>query len=185
MALARHAVSHFLETGKRLEYPKGKFGKRGVFVTIETFPEKELRGCIGFPYPVLELEHAVVDAALSAAFRDPRFPPVRREELGKVVFEMSVLSIPKEIEGAAAERHKKVRVGRDGLTIERGGAGGLLLPQVAAEHNWEAEEFLKHVCFKAGLAQDAWLDQTSKVCVFRAQIFSETTPNGKVAGRKA
>ncbi|MEM2373812.1 MAG: TIGR00296 family protein, partial [Thermoproteota archaeon] len=64
--------------------------KRGVFVTLNTYPELELRGCIGFPYPVKDFLEQVVDAALSAAFGDPRFPPLSKDELDRIVVEVSV-----------------------------------------------------------------------------------------------
>ncbi len=203
LKLARRAVRHYLETGEKLALGKkelaklGKeleknfgearekmLGKRGVFVTIEAFPGKELRGCIGFPYPVMPLGKAVVEAALSAAFGDPRFAPLQKNELEKIVFEMSVLSLPKELKVPAREREKHVEVGRDGLTIEKGRNDGLLLPQVAEEYKWTASEFLKHVCFKAGLGGGEWMDETAKVCTFQAQIFSEEAPGGKVVEHK-
>ncbi len=187
---ARRAVAYYLETGEKIVPAPlaGKLGeatgnlleKRGVFVTIEAFPGKKLRGCIGFPYPVMPLGEAVVEAALSAAFGDPRFAPLQKNELDKIVFEMSVLSVPRELKVPAHEREKHVTVGKDGLTVEKGQNGGLLLPQVATEYNWSPNEFLKHVCFKAGLGESEWMDETAKVCTFQAQIFSEESPGGRV-----
>jgi uncharacterized protein (TIGR00296 family) len=74
----------------------------------------------------------------------------------------------------------KIRVGEDGLMISTASAGGLLLPQVATEQGWEAEEFLNQACLKAGLSPDSWLLPTTKVETFQADIFAEKTPRGEV-----
>ncbi|MBP5475806.1 MAG: TIGR00296 family protein, partial [Methanomicrobium sp.] len=128
--------------------------KRGVFVTLTE--EGELRGCIGYPYPVLPLGEALHDAAVSAAVRDPRFMPVRENELAAIEFEVTILTPPELLTCSAAERPKNIEVGRHGLIIKDRGMSGLLLPQVATEYGWDAEEFLMHTCIKAGTDRDAW-----------------------------
>ncbi|MFQ5406385.1 MAG: TIGR00296 family protein [Candidatus Micrarchaeia archaeon] len=184
--LARDSVSTYLKNGQRIRPTENGFDlkKQGVFVTLQSFPERVLRGCIGFPYPVKRLDEAVVEMALAAAFQDPRFPPLQKGELQKVVFEISVLTVPKALDVEAARRAEKVRVGFDGLTIEKEGCSGLLLPQVATEQGWQAEEFLRHVCLKAGLDSEVWLDETAKVCAFQAQVFAEQKPEGSVVEKK-
>ncbi|MEM1518147.1 MAG: TIGR00296 family protein [Nitrososphaerota archaeon] len=155
--------------------------KRGVFVTLNTYPELELRGCIGFPYPVKDFLEQVVDAALSAAFGDPRFPPLSKDELDRIVVEVSVLTIPEEI--AARDRKlipSMIEIGRDGLIIESPFGAGLLLPQVPVEYGWDAEEFLTNLCFKAGLPPTFWLTGTAVIKRFTAEIFAEKEPNGEV-----
>lgn len=145
--------------------------KRGVFVTLTE--EGELRGCIGYPYPVLPLGEALHDAAVSAAVRDPRFMPVRENELAAIEFEVTILTPPELLTCSAAERPKNIEVGRHGLIIKDRGMSGLLLPQVATEYGWDAEEFLMHTCIKAGTDRDAWKRDDTALYTFEGQIFSE------------
>ncbi|MBM3309671.1 MAG: TIGR00296 family protein [Candidatus Altiarchaeales archaeon] len=153
----------------------------GVFVTLETYPKNQLRGCIGFPEPIMPLGNAVRQAALAAALEDPRFPPVGRGELEKIVVEVSVLSKPELVKVKDPRDYvKEVKIGRDGLIAEKGLYRGLLLPQVPVEWKWDAEEFLNETCMKAGLSPDAWLAPGTKMYKFSAQIFSEKTPRGGV-----
>jgi uncharacterized protein (TIGR00296 family) len=156
---------------------------RGVFVTINQGgggPEK-LRGCIGFPYPVKPLGEAIREATVAAASEDPRFPPVTKEELGRVVLEVSILTKPEPLRAPKPqERPSKVRIGTDGLIISRFGFSGLLLPQVATEYGMDQMEFLSQACLKAGLAPDSWLDRETEVQTFQAEIFAESSPRGKI-----
>ncbi|MCS7106269.1 MAG: TIGR00296 family protein, partial [Candidatus Aenigmarchaeota archaeon] len=132
--LARKTVEKFFEKNKlEIEESKEKEfkEKRGVFVTIETYPEKELRGCVGFPLPNFPLYEAVQRAAISSAFEDYRFEPLRKEEMGKIVFEVSILTKPKLIEvKKAGDYLEKIKEGKDGLIIELKGFSALYLPQV-------------------------------------------------------
>ncbi len=185
--LARNTVKQYLETGKAIkppeETPKKLFEHCGVFVTINSVGhgEKELRGCIGYPYPTSPLVEAVIDSAINAATEDPRFEPLSTEELGKVVFEVSVLTPPEPVEVKNPKEYlSKIKVGEDGLIVERGPYKGLLLPQVPVEWGWCEEEFLCQCCMKAGLPPDSWLTKDAKIYKFRAIIFEEQTPNGEV-----
>ncbi len=154
---------------------------RGVFVTLDTYPDHKLRGCIGYPEPILPLGKAVEDSALSAALRDPRFQRVREDELDNIVVEVSVLTKPELIKvNNPKEYPKQVKIGRDGLIVQGGWSRGLLLPQVPVEWKWDAEEFLSQTCVKAGLTPDTWLAKETKIYSFQAQIFAEETPGGKV-----
>jgi uncharacterized protein (TIGR00296 family) len=189
--LARRAVENYLKTRQHSAPPEGLSQKLiqpcGVFVTINTVSnnEKELRGCIGYPYPTIPLAEAVVDSAINAATRDPRFPPVKPQELDHVVFEVSVLTPPQKIEAENPKEYcTKIKVGEDGLIIERGIYKGLLLPQVPVEWDWNEEEFLCQCCNKAGLPADYWLVQGTKVYKFQAIVFEEEKPRGKII-RKA
>ncbi len=158
-----------------------KLDKRGVFVTLETFPDRGLRGCIGFPQPTHALNEAVREAALSAAFGDPRFPPLQKSELERITIEISVLTPPEPLEARAPEEiPRKIKIGRDGLIIQRGFASGLLLPIVPVEWGWSATEFLEHLCDKAGLPRGSWRDANAKLFVFESQVFREKTPRGEV-----
>ncbi|MGQ9624862.1 MAG: TIGR00296 family protein [Candidatus Bathycorpusculaceae bacterium] len=185
--LARKAVEEYLKTEKRISTPKDipkKFLQPcGVFVTINSIRngEKELRGCIGYPYPTTPLAQAVIESAISSATQDPRFYPLSLSELDYVIFEVSVLTPPKLIEvDKTSDYPSKIKVGEDGLIVERGMFKGLLLPQVPVEWEWDEEEFLCQCCIKAGLPPDNWLLKDTKIYKFQAIVFEEEKPNGEV-----
>jgi len=185
--LARNAVEEYLKTRRRIHIPEGISEKLmkpcGVFVTITSIEngEKELRGCIGLPYPTTPLAQAVIESAISSATQDPRFYPLSLSELDKVVFEVSVLTPPQLVEVEKPNEYpSKIKVGVDGLIVERGIYKGLLLPQVPVEWNWDEEEFLCQCCVKAGLPPDCWLMKGTKVYKFQAIIFEEEKPRGEV-----
>jgi uncharacterized protein (TIGR00296 family) len=185
--LARTAVEEYLKTRKRIHAPEGFPQKLmqpcGVFVTINSVEggEKELRGCIGLPYPTTPLAEAVIESAISSATQDPRFYPLSLDELERVVFEVSVLTPPQLVEVEDPRDYSsKIKVGVDGLIVERGFYKGLLLPQVPVEWNWDEEEFLCQCCLKAGLPPDCWLMKGTKVYKFQAIIFEEEKPKGEV-----
>jgi AmmeMemoRadiSam system protein A len=138
---------------------------RGAFVTLTI--EGRLRGCIGHIVGVEELWRAVQSNAQAAAFEDPRFPALRRDELDLVQIEISVLTPLRRVSPA------DVVVGRDGLLVERGPSRGVLLPQVAIEYGWDRETFLDHACQKAGLARGSWREPETSVSVFSAEVFKE------------
>lgn len=185
--LARRAVQEYLKTRKHLQAPENTPQKllqpQGVFVTINCTEneKKELRGCIGFPYPTTPLTEAVIEAAINSATQDPRFPPMLPRELDDVVFEVSVLTPPQLIAVTKpSEYPAKIKVSQDGLIIERGVCKGLLLPQVPVEWEWDEETFLCQCCIKAGLPPDNWLMKDTKIYKFQAIVFEEQTPNGKI-----
>lgn len=170
LGLARRAIKHYLETGETLDEPPLRpdlSAARGVFVSLKT--AGRLRGCIGYSLPVKPLNEAVVEMAVAAASRDSRFEPLTPDELINTTIEISVLSPPRSVRSA-----RDVEPGRHGIIISRGGAKGLLLPQVAEEHGWDRETFLRHACLKAGLPPDAWT-RDARIEVFTARIFSETS----------
>jgi uncharacterized protein (TIGR00296 family) len=165
------------------ETPEELTRKSGVFVTLNaTKPVHELRGCIGFPYPHESLATATIRAAIYAATEDPRFPPISTSEFeNSIVVEVTILTPPKDITSSDRKRLPElIEVGRHGLIIERHGNSGLLLPQVATEWKWDAEEFLTNCCLKAGLPPDTWLIEGTDVKTFEAEIFEETEPNGQI-----
>ena len=185
--LARQTVTTYLQTGRILKVPAGISAKLmepcGVFVTLNSVNKgtKRLRGCIGLPYPTSPLVKAIIEAAISAATQDPRFPPVEIDELDNIVFEVSVLTPPELVKvEKPTEYPSKIKVGRDGLILEQGYHKGLLLPQVPVEWNWETEEFLCQTAMKAGLSPDAWLLKGTKIYCFEAIIFEEVAPKGDV-----
>ncbi len=187
--LARSAIEKYLENGKLIVPPKNApeklKEKAGVFVTLETYPKKDLRGCIGYPEPVMPLVEAIIRAAVSAAVQDPRFPPILRGELESTLVEVSVLTPPELIKVKSPKEYlQKIEIGQHGLTVERGFNRGLLLPQVPVDENWGKEEFLSYTCMKAGLPPDCWCDEGTKIYRFSGIVFCEVKPKGEVVEKK-
>ncbi len=137
----------------------------GAFVTLHA--SGDLRGCIGHVEANEPLGVVVPRCAVAACSADPRFPPVRPEELPRIHIELSLLGPLIPIAGPG-----DIVIGRDGLVVERGWHRGLLLPQVAPEWNWDAEAFLEHTCRKAGLPPGAWREG-AQVWRFEAEVFGE------------
>ncbi len=152
----------------------------GIFITLEHHPTGALRGCIGFPTAVSTIGESVIDAAIAAAFEDPRFVPVSIHELDRLAVEVSILSKLEEIGGAASQRYKKLAVGEDGVMVKYGLHSGLLLPIVAVQQGWDAKTLLKEACIKAGLDGFHWLQPNVKVYKFQTQVFREESPGGGV-----
>jgi len=181
--LARKAIEECLKNGKKINpdnLPKVFKEKRGVFVTLNKKKGiKELRGCIGRPYPVLPLGEAIIVSAINAARDDPRFQPVKPEEINDLVIEVTVLTVPKRIKAKPKELPDKIVIGKDGLIVAASMSSGLLLPQVAVEHGFDSTDFLCQTCMKAGLMPDAWLNG-AEVYSFEGQIFEEIEPCGEV-----
>ena len=176
--IARIAVTEFLSNGKRIKLEsedEKKFSfNSGVFVTLNN--ADGLRGCIGFPMPNKKLSHGIIDAAIAAATEDPRFSPVKINELNEIVFEVTVLTPPVEITITdPMEYLEKIKVGRDGLIISNSFSSGLLLPQVPVEYGWNVEEFLQHTCEKAGLGRDVWKNEKVKIEKFEGIVYKEET----------
>ncbi len=138
----------------------------GAFVTLKA--DGHLRGCIGHITSSRPLVETIKEVALSSAFEDPRFSPLRAEEWGRVHLEISVLSPFEEITDV-----DRIEVGTHGIMIQSGGRSGLLLPQVAAEQGWGRDAFLSHTCLKAGLPRDAWSWPQTRIEIFSAQVFAE------------
>jgi uncharacterized protein (TIGR00296 family) len=185
--LARKAVDEYVKTRKCINVPGDVSEKLrqpcGVFVTINSVKngEKDLRGCIGYPYPTTPLVQAVIESAISAATNDPRFPPLSPRELDHIVLEVSVLTPPETIKVKNPKEYcTKIKIGEDGLIVESGVHKGLLLPQVPVEWQWDTEEFLCQCCNKAGLLSDYWLREGTKISKFQAIIFEEEKPRGEI-----
>ena len=180
--MARTAVTEYLQNNTKIN--NKEFNSRfnidsGIFVTITK--ENSLRGCIGYPLPIKKLSNAVIDSAIAAATEDPRFPAINPNELDNLIFEVTVLTPPIEINVEKYEDYLSIiKVGRDGLIVENKQCSGLLLPQVPKEYGWDIEEFLAHTSEKAGLEKNAWKDQDTKVSRFEGIIFKEESPNGKI-----
>jgi len=140
--------------------------KRGAFVSLKK--RGKLRGCIGMIEAKKPLAQTVEEMAVAAAFQDPRFPPLRREELKDLRVEISVLTPLRRVADVGA-----IEIGTHGLYIRKGARAGLLLPQVAIEWRWDRETFLRETCRKAGLAPDAWRDPETEIYLFSADVFGE------------
>jgi len=170
LALARAAIVSTLE-GKPLQRfepePACFLLPPGVFVTLEVYGK--LRGCIGVIEPREPLRESIVHCAQSAAFQDPRFPPLQREELSGLEIEISVLS------GLFPIALDQIQIGKHGLVVATENQRGLLLPQVATENKLSREEFLEETCHKAGLARDAWRAPQTKIHAFTCEVFRQGT----------
>jgi AmmeMemoRadiSam system protein A len=145
---------------------KGKLGqKSGAFVTLKK--KGRLRGCIGHIVGNQPLITTIAEMTRAAALEDPRFPPVKQEELSEINFEISVLTPIHKVDDIS-----EISVGKDGLIITRGWNCGLLLPQVATEYGWDPITFLEQTCSKAGLNRDAWKEPDTLIESFSAEVFS-------------
>lgn len=140
--------------------------KAGAFVTLTI--NQDLRGCIGYIFAETNLFETICDAAKQAAFRDPRFLPLFREELNRIEIEISVLSLPKRINA-----FDDIELGKHGLILNHHGRRGLLLPQVATENKFNLDQFLSAICEKAGFEPFLWQKEKLTIDVFTADIFSE------------
>jgi uncharacterized protein len=138
----------------------------GVFVTLHA--RGRLRGCIGRLGTDEPLVQVVAGCAKAAALEDPRFDPLRQDEVAGTEIEISVLS---GLEEAAPDR---IEIGRHGLVVGRGFQRGVLLPQVAAGRGWTAERFLEETCLKAGLEPDSWKHANTLIQIFTAEVFRES-----------
>jgi AmmeMemoRadiSam system protein A len=168
LALARAAILSTLE-GKPLNRGRSEPScfslRQGVFVTLDV--HGKLRGCIGVIEAQDPLRDSIAHCAQSAAFRDPRFPPLRPEEVPGLQIEISVLSA---LSAIAAD---KIEIGKHGLVIATPERRGLLLPQVATEHHLSREEFLAETCRKAGLPSNAWREPQTSIYAFTCEVFRE------------
>lgn len=140
--------------------------KRGAFVTLKK--HGHLRGCIGHIEAKKPLYKTVQQMAIAAAFNDPRFPPVKRDEFKNVTIEISVLTPLRKIQDI-----NEIEVGVHGIYIVKGFRSGLLLPQVATEYKWDTMTFLEETCCKAGLHPDAWREKDTVIYIFSADIIGQ------------
>jgi AmmeMemoRadiSam system protein A len=139
---------------------------RGVFVTLRRRSDRELRGCVGFSEPLYPLAEAVARAAAAAA-ADDRFTPLTPDEVVGLALDVSVLGPLVPLAPHA------VRIGTHGLVVRWQGRSGLLLPQVAVQHGWDAETFLAHTCRKAGLPPETWRQPGVELLGFSADVFGD------------
>ncbi|MEE4242109.1 MAG: AmmeMemoRadiSam system protein A [Desulfopila sp.] len=163
------------ELGEQSALPVGEASvfdeNAGTFVTLKL--NNQLRGCIGNIEPVKSIRQSVLDNAISAAFHDHRFAPLTRQEFDEVEISLSVLGHAKPLlADKTADRCNALRPGKDGVILRCKGRSATFLPQV-----WEQlpdpQNFLSHLCIKAGLERDCWLNNDTEILVYQVQSFTE------------
>lgn len=172
LVVARKAIEselerrEFLIDSNSFEITEALRTNAGGFVTLKE--NGRLRGCVGFVEGIGTLFETIAEAAVSAACRDSRFPPVSLSELASIHIEISVLTPMKNVISAS-----EIEIGRHGLFIRSGFRHGLLLPQVATEHGWDRTTFLEQTCIKAGISRNAWKQGGCEIKLFSACIFGD------------
>ncbi|MCL2026496.1 MAG: AmmeMemoRadiSam system protein A [Leptospirales bacterium] len=170
LSLARKTIADKLNVETSIEPAafdeKIYMEKCGAFVTLHK--KGKLRGCIGYIEGHKPVPDTVKEMAISAAFKDSRFSPLKADEYDLIDLEISILSPIEKVEDVS-----EIVVGRDGLIITRGYNRGLLLPQVATEQGWDRKTFLEQTCRKAGLPANAWQEPSTVIEKFSAQVFGE------------
>jgi AmmeMemoRadiSam system protein A len=169
LRIARETIYHFISRSKAPESPDDDprlLADQGVFVSLHI--DGRLRGCMGTLAGDGSLLKTVVNMALCAATEDPRFAPLRMDELPATDIELSVLG------PLSPTNVSEIEVGVHGLFVTKGRVRGTLLPQVATQYNWNSEEFIGQTCVKAGLERDAWKGEDCRIEAFTAEVFSES-----------
>jgi AmmeMemoRadiSam system protein B/AmmeMemoRadiSam system protein A len=172
LILARKSILYFLQNHRApqlsdLNVEAGDAMKepRAAFVTLEK--NSELRGCIGDIFPRQPLYESVITNAINAAVNDWRFNPVTKGECNDIQIEISALTVPRPISSP-----NQIRIGIDGVVLNKNGHSAVFLPQVAPEQNWDTSQMLANLSLKAGLPPDAWKENASFL-VFQAVVFKE------------
>jgi AmmeMemoRadiSam system protein A len=173
LAIAREAISAELEKrqpaySNSIRQDSNLYEPCGAFVSLHTVKNRSLRGCIGTMTARSPLIETVREMAKSAAFGDPRFPPLKKEELERCHIEISALS-PMTL----CPDPRQVKVGVHGLYLKRGVRSGVLLPQVPVEQGWNLDEYLDYICVKAGLPPRSYEATDAELLTFTAVVFGE------------
>lgn len=169
LSIARKAIETYIRTGEVYNEPREEKSlnrRNGCFVTITQ--KGQLRGCIGNFQSERPLFKEVAEMAISSATKDPRFYPMKEDDLKDFKLEITVLSPLRKTENV-----EEIEVGKHGIYLEKSFYRGVLLPQVATEHGWDRETFLRQTCLKAGLPTDAWQAEDTEIYLFSGQIFRE------------
>jgi len=166
LRLAHQSIEAALDNGTLdLRSPSTRLEEeRGAFTTL--YVDGQLHGCVGYVFAVAPLYRTIAETARAAAFDDPRFPALSKQDLATLKVNISVLSPLFSI------KPEEVEIGRHGLLISFGSRKGLLLPQVPVEHGWDRITFLQQTCQKAGLPPDAW-HEGANLQAFTAEVFGE------------
>jgi AmmeMemoRadiSam system protein A len=171
VGLARRAIESAVGKGGKIGISPADWltEPSGVFVTLKK--GGKLRGCMGHIFPRTSIVRAVIENAASAAVKDPRFSPVKPEEVDDLDIEVSVLSIPKPLEySSPKELVEKLRPGVDGVVLHKGSAQSTFLPQVWEELS-KPEEFLSRLAQKAGLSAGGWKD--ADILTYQVEKYTE------------
>lgn len=171
LIIARKSIEYYLDQKKQFTLDNQSnpifMEERAVFVTLHR--DGNLRGCIGHMHARIPLYKAVIQMSVAAAFEDPRFPTVQKEELDNIEIEISVLSPMERISD-----YNQIQMGIDGVWIKKDLHSGVYLPQVATDTGWDRETFLRSLCSsKAGLPADAYKDTNTEIYIFQVEKFSE------------
>ncbi|CAN5589369.1 AmmeMemoRadiSam system protein B [soil metagenome] len=179
LKLARLTLESSVRSGRRPNEDEVQFAisdltkkKMGAFVTLYKIDplepnHKELRGCIGYIWPVKPLVQTVMDNTIGSSSRDYRFQPVIQAELADIEIDINVLTAPRRV-----RNYSDIVVGRDGVVMYKDGKQSVFLPSVATEFGWDLSELLTQLAIKAGLPGDAW-KQGARFDVFQSQSISE------------
>ena len=170
LKIARTSIENYLGTGDNLDIDAEKYPllkqQIGAFVTLSKY--ENLRGCVGYIFSDDYLYETIHNAAIQAAFHDPRFPAVTKSETKDIKLELSLLSLPFKMNS-----YDDIIIGTHGLIVNEHGRRGLLLPQVPVEHNMNKDQYLSSLCLKAGLQADLWKQKLLNIEMFTATVFSE------------
>jgi len=176
LRIARQAIETRLLKGSELT-PETKAGMppQGAFVTLYSWPEKRLRGCIGRVEGEWPLAVTVARMAMAAAFSDPRFPPLSASELPEIIIKISAMSPLSRVKGA-----EDVIIGKHGVLVRAKGRAGVFLPEVPVEWGWNVVQMLDRLCAeKMFMPADTWRKPGSEISVFTTETFGESEP-GKI-----
>ncbi len=170
LKIARTSIENYLGTGDNIDIDTEKYPilkqQIGAFVTLTKYDN--LRGCIGYIFSDDYLYETIHNAAIQAAFHDPRFPAVSKNEIKDIKLEISLLSPPFKMNS-----YDDIVIGKHGLIVNDHGRRGLLLPQVPVEHHMNKDQYLSSLCLKAGLQADLWRQKLLNIEMFTATVFSE------------
>ena len=185
--LARFAAESWIIEGKEPKIiepmPEQARFQTGAFVTVKKImgDELALRGCIGYILGIKPLYEEIIILSRESTQNDPRFPPVSKEELDGLLFEVTILTPPVEIQyNSPEDLLEQIEIPGDGLIVKHNRFQGLLLPQVPIEQGWNKEEFISYTCRKAYLPIDIWRNEKITVEKFQGIIFSEIEPKGLI-----
>ncbi len=181
---ARKAISEYVgsarfDRGKVIRHFRNFENRHGVFVRIEHWPTRTPRGSMGFAHPKGNLGTLLLEAAV-AATEDKEFVPVSHRELEHIVIEVDLIFGLKPVTGSENAKLRKIKPGRDGISVVYGFHRGMVLPIIAAENEWGKEEMLNKACINAGLHANAWKRGDVQLHSFTTQVFRELTPEGPI-----
>lgn len=174
--IARLAIMRELTDGKPGDMPQPSeeatllWEPLGAFVTLTH--NGLLRGCIGNMIGQDPLYLTVSRMACAAAFDDPRFPPLRKEEWAEIELEISVLG-----QVTLCPDPERIEIGKHGVLLARNGHSGVFLPQVPVEQHWDRQTYLQQLCLKAGLPPESWKASDAELYWYEAFVFASVAEN--------